>query len=593
MGTEGVYFFHIPKTAGVSVWRFLEQSFPADQICPWWLWDQLIDVPRPELDRWQVFRGHFQSHLEPYLGRPLKTFTFLRDPVARTISQYFHVRRAPEHPYHSHALRMSLSEFCLHPETRHMVENYQAAYLAKSPLDLAAAKEDLGPLTLQQRTEYPDYVPDTTELLVRAQERLSGFVAIGITENFDESLLKISKCLPTPEPTFMERWNANPEGTSAQDIDEKTLALIRDLTDVDRTLYRSALSGSLTKVSVSSNNTGSSRNQMISYAQNFEDVILQRVFRNQKEGFYIDVGAMDPVFDSVTKAFYDRGWSGINIEPNEWFCDRLRGLRPRDINLNLAVGEREENRPFYVFEQYGNSTFGESHRDRFAAEGHEVKVKVVKVTTLEAICERYATRPIDFLKIDCEGWEKMALEGADWERFRPTVVIVEATEPGTTVPAWAEWQPILEGARYEMVYFDGLNRFYLSQDHDQLRCRFGPPNPFDDYKLGVTVAAEQKGQALQQERDHLQRERDNLQLQRDNLQKERNSLQQERDHLTARIAELETKLETKTLEVAQFAEELQSVRARVAELDQDVLKARLWIGQLSQELAASKRRPRD
>jgi hypothetical protein len=57
--------------------------------------------------------------------------------------------------------------------------------------------------------------------------------------------------------------------------------------------------------------------RFISYAQNFEDVMLWRALKGLKKGFYIDVGAHDPEVDSVTKAFYDRGWCGINIEPAE------------------------------------------------------------------------------------------------------------------------------------------------------------------------------------------------------------------------------------------------------------------------------------
>ena len=53
----------------------------------------------------------------------------------------------------------------------------------------------------------------------------------------------------------------------------------------------------------------------VSYAQNFEDVLLHRVFGGQETGFYVDVGAYHPVDGSVTKAFYDLGWSGINLEP--------------------------------------------------------------------------------------------------------------------------------------------------------------------------------------------------------------------------------------------------------------------------------------
>ena len=65
---------------------------------------------------------------------------------------------------------------------------------------------------------------------------------------------------------------------------------------------------------------------MISYSQNFEDVLLNRFFKGKEEGFYIDVGAFDPVFLSDTKHFYDLGWSGINIEPMpsgyEKFCEQ-------------------------------------------------------------------------------------------------------------------------------------------------------------------------------------------------------------------------------------------------------------------------------
>jgi len=32
-------------------------------------------------------------------------------------------------------------------------------------------------------------------------------------------------------------------------------------------------------------------------------------------GFYIDIGAFDPIYISVTKAFSMRGWKGINVEP--------------------------------------------------------------------------------------------------------------------------------------------------------------------------------------------------------------------------------------------------------------------------------------
>src|SRR3712207_1823525 len=73
----------------------------------------------------------------------------------------------------------------------------------------------------------------------------------------------------------------------------------------------------------------------VSYSQNAEDIRLARVFTAER-GFYVDVGAGDPTAGSLTKLFYDRGWSGINVEPGPMF-ERLLVERPRDVNLNVAV----------------------------------------------------------------------------------------------------------------------------------------------------------------------------------------------------------------------------------------------------------------
>src|SRR5580692_1079228 len=81
--------------------------------------------------------------------------------------------------------------------------------------------------------------------------------------------------------------------------------------------------------------------QMTSYAANFEDVLLHRAFRGQRSGFYIDVGAYEPVDDSITNHFYENGWSGINIEPNPAPFGRLRAARGRDKNLNIGLSNRE------------------------------------------------------------------------------------------------------------------------------------------------------------------------------------------------------------------------------------------------------------
>ena len=86
---------------------------------------------------------------------------------------------------------------------------------------------------------------------------------------------------------------------------------------------------------------------LLSYSQNFEDVMLHRALKGAEKGFYIDIGPNAPTPDAVTKAFYDAGWRGINIEPvGEWF-EKLEQDRPDDINLQVAAGARKGSASFY------------------------------------------------------------------------------------------------------------------------------------------------------------------------------------------------------------------------------------------------------
>src|SRR5262249_49771345 len=90
-----------------------------------------------------------------------------------------------------------------------------------------------------------------------------------------------------------------------------------------------------------------------------------------------------------------------------------------------------------------------------------------------------------------EGHERRVIAGNDWQRFRPRIVVVEATRPMTSRPAWMEWEHILLEADYVFVFFDGLNRFYVRAESRELRQYFGAPaNVFDGFvSSGVRDAA--------------------------------------------------------------------------------------------------------
>ncbi|NNB17991.1 FkbM family methyltransferase [Pseudomonas fragi] len=209
----------------------------------------------------------------------------------------------------------------------------------------------------------------------------------------------------------------------------------------------------------------------ISYAQNFEDIRLWRIFRTVKDGFYIDVGANDPVRDSVTKAFYDRGWSGINVEPMPNYFDALCEQRPRDTNLQCVAGITAEDLTFYSIADTGLSTLDQSLAQKYKDTGMGVREEIVRSRTLTSICEEHVNdRPIYFLKVDVEGHEETVLRGMDFTRWRPWVILVETPWERDQV-----WETILTDAGYHSVVFDGINTFYLAEEHLNLKPAFDPP----------------------------------------------------------------------------------------------------------------------
>jgi len=278
----------------------------------------------------------------------------------------------------------------------------------------------------------------------------------------------------------------------------------------------------------------------ISYAQNYEDVVLWRALKHIEKGFYIDVGAMDPTVDSVTKAFYDAEWRGINIEPaQEWYA-RLVTERPGDTNLQLVCGDKEGSVKFYEVAGTGLSTIHEDLALRAASEsGFTVKQGSVTMRTLNSICEEHQLQEIHFLKVDAEGAEKSVLQGLDLQKYRPWIILVEATSPGSQNENYLQWEPLLKNNGYLFAYFDGLNRFYVAGEHSTLAEPLSvPPNIFDGFirwkDLQISeelVNLKSQVESIQSSRDRTQAELDAVQSDRNRVETELNTALTDRDRI--------------------------------------------------------------
>ena len=292
----------------------------------------------------------------------------------------------------------------------------------------------------------------------------------------------------------------------------------------------------------------------ISYAQNYEDVMLWRALKHIEKGFYIDVGANDPVEHSVTKAFYDRGWRGINIEPVETWVQKLRLARPEDINLQVAASNSPGELDFFEVVDTGLSTTNIEIARRHANEyGFSLREYSVPATTLTQICLEQEVKDIHFLKIDVEGSEQSVLEGIDFSVIRPWILVIEATLPMVQDQNYREWESLIVSCDYHFGYFDGLNRFYIANEHSDLDVNFQvPPNiwegfiTYKEYQLGQQCyqlqgdyqQLQRKYQTLQGDYQQLQRKYQTLQGDYQQLQRKYQTLQGEHQSVSRELYDI-------------------------------------------------------
>ncbi len=226
---------------------------------------------------------------------------------------------------------------------------------------------------------------------------------------------------------------------------------------------------------------------LTSYAQNFEDVILWRALKQVGAGFYIDVGAQDPIEDSVSLGFYEKGWRGVHVEPTLHYAELLRAARPDEAVIQAAVAAGAGLLHFYEVVETGLSTGDKAQADQHRAAGFTVRETDVPSMPLGALLDRFADRPIHWLKIDVEGFEQQVLESWGDSAVRPWIIVVEAVLPGTQIQSHEPWDKLVTGKGYAPVYFDGLNRYYLSDAHQDLAVHFrSGPNVFDEFVLSGT-----------------------------------------------------------------------------------------------------------
>ena len=220
---------------------------------------------------------------------------------------------------------------------------------------------------------------------------------------------------------------------------------------------------------------GSQSINYISFAQQLEDLILFIFLYDVEKGFYIDVGANSPMYDTVTRNFYEKGWNGINIEPLDDKYSSIIQNRKRDINLQMVASDKPGDVTLYINDQL--TTFEKKYSS-------SLRTKIIKADTMSNICKKYVptnTR-IEFCKIDVEGAEPKVLLGYDFENYRPKIFCIESYSPKYLSKTYKEFEPILFKNNYTLAYKHRINRYYIDNSFAYLKNRTNLiDNAIEDY----------------------------------------------------------------------------------------------------------------
>lgn len=192
------------------------------------------------------------------------------------------------------------------------------------------------------------------------------------------------------------------------------------------------------------------------YSQEGEDLLAARLFDEKADGFYVDIGAHHPIRHSNTYLLYRRGWRGINIDATPGSMAEFRRLRPRDINVECLVASDPSPRRFHVFNEPALNTASPTMARERPTENAQYQVTrevELRPRTLASLLDEFVPRGkmIDLMSVDVEGLDLDVLSSNDWQRYRPSLLLVEVLQTELSDLDTHEIVRFLRGRNYRPI----------------------------------------------------------------------------------------------------------------------------------------------
>jgi FkbM family methyltransferase len=182
-------------------------------------------------------------------------------------------------------------------------------------------------------------------------------------------------------------------------------------------------------------------------------MILRCLFASKADGFYLDIGAHHPTRFSNTYYFYNRGWSGVNIDATPGSMRLFRKWRPRDINVEVAIGKEYSVMNLYEFDDPALNSLNEE-LSAIRNAGHTSIVREHRLATqtlADVLTEHFPRgRHVDFMSVDVEGMDLDVLQSNNWDLFRPSIILVECLSADIRCIDKSPTYRFLTGLSYEL-----------------------------------------------------------------------------------------------------------------------------------------------
>lgn len=197
-----------------------------------------------------------------------------------------------------------------------------------------------------------------------------------------------------------------------------------------------------------------------SYAMNNEDTAVLNYFKDRKNGFYVDVGCYHPIHRNNTHLLHKQNWSGINIDTSQFSIDLFNYMRPKDLNYNCAISDKNENIKLFYQKELSQLSTTEKGQAESVFQGN-IKEKEMQAFTLDEVLnrDRYKKSKIDFLDIDVEGADLKVLKGLSFDKFKPELICIEIHEKEVQL---SEIYKFLVDKKYELIWSGIFSHIFKS-----------------------------------------------------------------------------------------------------------------------------------